>query len=90
MTKRRLLTEKEKMADDRFDACIRIFPEFDCYSDGTYEINEDKIPPGFAALMKRNKEAYEANKELLHAAQDKFSEMIQDYMHKEFEKDDEI
>jgi hypothetical protein len=56
MTKR-LLTDEEKRADPRFPLVAKMFPEFDCFDDGTVEINKDKTPPGFAYIMKKSQDA---------------------------------
>jgi hypothetical protein len=63
MTKR-LLTNEEKQADPRIPSIAKVFPEFDCYDDGTWELNESKIPPGFAYAMKKSQDAYTEIKEI--------------------------
>jgi hypothetical protein len=60
---KRLLTEEEKQNDPRFPLVIKCFPEFDCYSDGSFEVNKDKSQ-GFAYLMEQNKKAIEEIKEV--------------------------
>jgi len=52
---KKLLTDEEKLKDDRFPSVSKVFPEFDCYSDGTYEYNRNKVPPGFQYIMDVNK-----------------------------------
>lgn len=63
MTKR-LLSDSEKMKDERFPAFCKIFPEFDCYDDGSVEINQAKVPPGFKYIMEKTQKAIERIKEI--------------------------
>jgi hypothetical protein len=63
MTKR-LLSDSEKMKDERFPAVCKVFPEFDCYDDGSVEINQEKVPPGFKYIMEKNQKAIERIKEI--------------------------
>ena len=59
---KRLLTDEEKKTDPRFPAVVKVFPEFDCYDDGTVEMVE--TPPGLAYIIKKNQDAIKEIKEI--------------------------